>query len=266
MSKFIILVFLFTTGVSYADSPLTSTNFWREHLDVEKDTRARVLIMYAYDSAVLTDQMMDFLSSTKFRLGSKLALVNALYHQGLYHQPSVSPNAELYLRYLENKYQITIVPQPPFSKERSLTWDLVYGSPRFEYPIELTTDELTVLGYLIALNKYDMPTDALGFLMGGVHKRPKSLAARTALALALGNMVMLGDEELAPLAHHARWGYVYALFVPLLEQSKLFADLPRAPFNKIMEYISNYKGDYDEWLQEQVGCEAKLKPNIWTRP
>lgn len=305
MMKSIAFVLVVMMGApAGADSPLTSTRFWKSFLSTETNPQVKDLILYAHESVVFTPEMLDFLSDTSVSMGAKLALINAAYHQGEHYELGLSPNAQMYKTYLERKYSIQIPLDPPGDSGRTLVWELIFGRPQFSYPEQLNVGELVSLGYLLALDNYLVPRQALNLLRGAIEKAPRSLATHVAWALSLGNMMMndsdmydslgeMGAEALLGLSKEqlieikasfnglsrtTRWGYIYGLFQPLIErQSEFDLDLPQTSFDSILEYIRLYKAEFEEWQAEhnrfqktmslfRSDCESYLVPNQWTQP
>ncbi len=68
---FLILIFSFSINCVFADSPLTSTHFYKAYLDTP------LIQKTANSKGVLTDEVFEYLSS-KNSLDKKVALINAL--------------------------------------------------------------------------------------------------------------------------------------------------------------------------------------------
>jgi hypothetical protein len=296
----------FAVSIAFADSPLTSTNFWKAFVDSEPGTQTAELIEQAHESTILTLETMDFLANPEISIGAKLALINATIPRAQRLSPQFSPNAGLFRRFLESKHRIEIAYTSPQVSQNSLVWNLIYGDPGFSYPEKLSAGELAAIGYLLALDQYLNPRLALNFLAGAARKAPKSFAVRVALGLTIGNMMMdnsdmwdalnpasakqvfgLSERDLAAmraeskdkLPQTVRWGFVYSLFIPLIERRAEFdQDFTPAAFQAVMDYIKAFKSSYDGWSRETEkfhsdftkfgldSCEGYLKPRIWTAP
>jgi hypothetical protein len=68
---FIILLFTFSINSVFADSPLTSTDFYKAYLDIP------LIQKTANSKGILTDEVFEYLTS-KNSLDKKVALINAL--------------------------------------------------------------------------------------------------------------------------------------------------------------------------------------------
>lgn len=125
---FLLILFLCNL---YADSPITSTDFYTAYKDIEMVNKAAKL-------DVITPEIAEFLSSTKISVDVKAAVINALSWD-----INGKNNAVLYLGYLEEKYNSDI--------------DTVTLEP-------LTADEVFCLGYLLAMDDYFFVGRALDIL------------------------------------------------------------------------------------------------------
>ena len=110
MRYIIILSFLFQ--IAYADSPITSTSFFENHLNIKIVKEASLA------NGTINDTMLSFLSDTNNSLELKLALINAL---GWEHK---NTNSKRFLDYilLKKGYFSDLVP----SSSMTLMY---YGTP-----------------------------------------------------------------------------------------------------------------------------------------
>lgn len=110
MRYIIILSFLFK--IAYADSPITSTSFFENHLNIKIVKEASLA------NGTINDTMLSFLSDTNNSLELKLALINAL---GWEHK---NKNSKRFLDYilLKKGYFSDLVP----SSSMTLMY---YGTP-----------------------------------------------------------------------------------------------------------------------------------------
>lgn len=73
MKKFlIIIVFTFSINSVFADSPLTSTDFYKAYLDVP------LVAKVSKSNGVLTAEVFDYLNSKSISIDKKIAVINAL--------------------------------------------------------------------------------------------------------------------------------------------------------------------------------------------
>lgn len=119
---------LFTTTPSYADSPITSTEFYTAYLYIDT-------VKKAADFGVMDSEIAYFLASPINSIDVKAAVINALGWDF-----NGKDNAEKYAHFVYNK------------SVEELNLDL------------LNEDELFSLGYLMAMDDYSNTTKALTFL------------------------------------------------------------------------------------------------------
>jgi hypothetical protein len=85
MKTLLILFFLGSMNSVFADSPLTSTDFYKAYLDVP------LVAKTSKSNGVLTTEIFDYLNSKSISIDKKIAVINALkwnmkgkYNAGLY--------------------------------------------------------------------------------------------------------------------------------------------------------------------------------------
>ncbi len=115
-------------GISYADSPITTTNFYEVYHDVKMVQRAHL-------EGVMGLEIAEFLSSPENPIDVKAAVINALSWRF-----EGKNNAELYTYYLGLLYHMSIT---------ELSTDF------------LSADEIFCLGYLAAMDDYLHPENAV---------------------------------------------------------------------------------------------------------
>jgi hypothetical protein len=69
---FLILIFNLTINSVFADSPLTSTDFYKAYMDIPLVNKT------SKSNGVLTNEVFDFLNSKSNSIDKKIALINAL--------------------------------------------------------------------------------------------------------------------------------------------------------------------------------------------
>jgi len=147
---FIAFLFVLFSGFLYADSPITSTDFYTAYKDIEMVNKAAKL-------DVITPEIAEFLSSPKNPVDVKAAVINALSWD-----INGKNNAVLYLAYLEKKYNNDI--------------DTLTLEP-------LTADEVFCLGYLLAMDDYFFVGEALDLLLIAWELNDTSFTVSIILAL-----------------------------------------------------------------------------------
>ena len=134
------LVFmLILPQVTYADSPITSTDFYKVYLDIE-------IVKKAKDRGVLTQEIANYLLSPTAPIDVKAAIINAISWK------FGGDNVGLFLNFLQSRYK----------------------KPK-EMDIEkLDADELFCLGYLTAMEDYCHPKKAIPLIEMSYMKRKDS--------------------------------------------------------------------------------------------
>lgn len=152
MKKFLAIIsfIIFTATTSYADSPLTSTEFYSSYDEYP-------IIREAKKEGKMNIKFAEFLSSNLNPIDVKVSLVNALGWK------------------FEGKYNTTLY---------SYHLSLIHGFRSQEFDLDkLTSDELLTLGYMKALDDYFNTSEAELILEKAVKKNPKSLTYNLILAI-----------------------------------------------------------------------------------
>lgn len=194
------LLFVFPIS-GYADSPITSTNFYEAYLDVKMVERAHV-------EGVMGVEIAEFLSSPDNPIDVKAAVINALSWKF-----EGKNNAEFYMYYLSLLYHVPL--------------------------IELDTDflspgEIFCLSYLMVMDNYFYPEDAVPFLEKAHEMLRDSFTVSIVLALAKAQMAFTWD-----------WCETWKVVERVLKDKKLKQDLRPEAVKIIVDYMILYK-DYCE--------------------
>ena len=89
-----LLYYLFFLSIANADSPITSTDFYKAYLHIPE-------VEEAHEIGVLSDKIAQFLLDSENSLDKKSAVINALSWDF-----DRKINAFLFKRYLKAKYQV----------------------------------------------------------------------------------------------------------------------------------------------------------------
>ena len=144
-----VLVFVFSRK-SYADSPITATDFYEAYMDVKMVERAHL-------EGVMGLEIAEFLTSPENPIDVKAALINALSWRF-----EGKKNAELYAYYLALLYHVSVI----------------------ELDTEfLSADEIFCMGYLTAMDDYFHPEKALPLLEEAHKMMKESFTVSIILAL-----------------------------------------------------------------------------------
>lgn len=161
LTRFLMILFCFGLAKStLADSPLTSTDFYKAYLDIE-------MVKRASETHVMDEEMAGFLSSPDNRVDIKAAVVNALSWE-----EQAAGNTAFYLEYLLKSHQQ--------DSEANLVE-------------RLSADELLCLGYLKALADYFHPENAIPLLKQAKVQNPGSFTTALILTLVEAEIAMNSD-------------------------------------------------------------------------
>lgn len=134
------LFFLLLANQSFADSPLTSTEFYKGYIDIAIVKQARK------SDGIITEKQLQFLTNSKNPIAIKLALINSLGWN-----TKGKSNAPKYLAYL-------------FEKQPLLNYKNFYN--------KATTTQLICYAYLKAMDDYFNVKSASVFARQAMRKAP----------------------------------------------------------------------------------------------
>ncbi|MFC1510146.1 hypothetical protein ACFL49_00610 [Candidatus Omnitrophota bacterium] len=103
MKKFFILLLLivspilFAVRLSFADTPITSTHFYKAYLDIS-------LVQKAADTHILNREIMEYLSKDNEPIDIKMAIINAL---SWVNEEAAIANVHRYQTFLDKKYEVS---------------------------------------------------------------------------------------------------------------------------------------------------------------
>jgi hypothetical protein len=141
--QFSLLIFIFCLNSVFADSPLTSSYFYKAYKDVPEVLEA------SKSNGVLTNTFFLFLNSNEKKIDEKIALINALKWNF-----KGKNNSQIYINKL-------------FALNKK------YTSSNFYF--KASADELICYAYIKAMDNYFDVRKALVFSNKAVEKKPKSL-------------------------------------------------------------------------------------------
>lgn len=196
---FLIVLTISITNV-FADSPLTSTNFFKAYLDV-------TLVQQALKSnGRLSYEMILYLANDTNALDIKLAIINALgwNHKG-------RGNSSSYLNYVvkTKKYK---------GEAKSITFKWF-----------ATSDELIFYAYLLSLDNYFDVVDANEIAQLALKKSPNSYAVNMIACLIKSQGLFLLGEEC----------YSFKLFNTLKTNNQLKMDMRNDAEKYLFEYMNS---------------------------
>jgi hypothetical protein len=163
----IALITLLGFNTTYADSPLTSTDFHKAYLDVPMVQKA------LNNRGKISNDLLNYISNESEPLDRKLAVINAIGWD-----IKGTQNSKLFMRYVLKR-----------KKYRS---DL--GSNYGSFKWYATSDELICFAYLSALDDYFNVSDALKVANLALKKSPKSYAINMVVHLIKAQALFDIDE------------------------------------------------------------------------
>lgn len=194
----LILNLLFLSSVdSFADSPITATDFYEAYQDVKMVQRAHL-------EGVMGVEIAEFLSSQENPVDVKAAVINALSWRF-----EGKNNAELYTYYLGLLYHMSV--------------------PELDTDF-LSADEIFCLGYLIAMDNYFHPENAISLLEEADKLTKDSFAVSIVLALAK-----------AQIAFEKDWCEAWKITERVLKNTDLKQDLRPEAKKIIVDYMILYR-------------------------
>lgn len=194
--KMIVLVFILVKS-TFGDSPLTSTFFYNAYIDVP-------IVARGEKASVMDREFADYLHSPENSIDKKAALINALGWSG----DAEKDNAGKYSREI-------------FGKEIN---GLNLSS--------LSPDDAFVIGYLLALDKYHSPVEALPFLKSAREEYDESFTVAMILALVRAQLIM--EKDFCKV-----WKYSERVF----KDDDLDIDMRKKGRENIYDYMVLYKDE-----------------------
>ena len=214
---FFIASLILITQSSYADSPLTSTEFYQAYLDVP-------IVKAAADNPnVLTEEMMDYLYDYANPLDVKMALINAV-GWNVDRRLSTFPD---YLIYCAEH----------FDRERYGVGDKMLTSE--DLFLYATPDQMAVFVYLRALADYSNVTYLYSFAGYAMQRPVNKQSFMLPMALVWAQVQL----------EVGRWEDIYPSVERLFLDAEIKDMRPEA-VNMIMDYINLYK-KYADSEEEQ---------------
>jgi len=168
--KKLAVLFLLVGKIAFADSPLTSIDFYKAYLNVPMVKKAKA------SRGKMTPEIMAFLVDEENQQAEKLAVINALGWNHKYR------NSKRFRNYI--------------IKTKRYRSD--FGGKYTAFLWNATANELVFYAYLSALENYGQPLDALEYLEKAMEKAPQDLNAKLVYELIRGQVYYeTGDRLLA---------------------------------------------------------------------
>jgi hypothetical protein len=199
MKKLLILILLISQ-YTFADSPLTSTEFYKAYADVP-------LVQDAMKcKGKMTKEMLEYISAETNPLEIKLAIINAIgWHvKGL-------KNSQTFFKYVMNKKN----------------YKTDFGGDYTAFKWYATRDELVCFSYLKAMDNYFELADAFDMAREAQRKYPESFAVNMIYNLIKAQGLTAYGESC----------YASNTFFSLKNNPKLTMDMKNEAMSFIFEYM-----------------------------
>jgi len=203
MKKTLLLLLLtFSINCVFADSPLTSTDFYKAYLDLSLVQEASL------SKGKITNEMMEYLDKEANPLDVKLAIINAIGwdHKGVM-------NSKMYFMHVMNK-----------KKYKS-----DFGGDFMAFKWNATRDELICFSYLKGLDNYFDVVDAFEIAEEALRKSPNSFAVNIIYNLIKAQGLTAYNES----------SYASRLFLSLNKDPKLKMDMREKSLSYVFEYMTS---------------------------
>jgi hypothetical protein len=205
MKKLLILI-LVISQYTFADSPLTSTDFYKAYMNVP-------LVQDALNSkGKITNEMLEFIYSDTKPLEIKLAIINAIGWKvkGL-------TNSQKFFKFVMNK-----------KKYKS-----DFGGDYTAFKWNATRDELVCFSYLKAMDNYFQLEDAFNIACEALRKHSDSFAVNMIYNLIKAQGLTAYGESC----------YASKIFSTLRDNPKLEMDMKKEAMPLVFEYMDNIGND-----------------------
>ena len=204
--KLLFLLFTFSINTVFADSPLTSTDFYKAYMNVPMVQEASL------SKGRITNEMMKYIDDDANPLEVKLAIINAIgwEHKGIM---------------ISKMYFIFVM-----SKKKYIT---DFGGEYSAFKWNATRDELICYSYMKALDNYFDVVDAFEMAGEAVRKYPDSFAV---------NMIynLIKSQGLTAFGEYC---YSSKLFLTLKDNPKLKMDMRKESLSYVFEYMEEIGKD-----------------------
>ncbi len=198
----LFLLFTFSINTVFADSPLTSTDFYKAYMDIPMVQEASL------SKGSMTNEMMEYIDDDVNPLEIKLAIINAIgwEHKGM----MVS---KMYFMFVMNKKK----------------YKTEFGGEFSAFKWNATRDELICFSYMKALDNYFDVVDAFEMAGEAVRKYPVSFAVNM-----IYNLI-----KAQGLTAYGEYCYANKLFSSLKDNPKLKMDMRKESMSYVFEYMDD---------------------------
>lgn len=203
---FLLLLFTFSINSVFADSPLTSTVFYKAYIDVPMVQEASL------SKGSITNEMMEYIDDDVNPLEIKLAIINAIgwEHKGIM---------------ISKMYFMFVMSKKKYKTE--------FGGESSAFKWYATRDELICYSYMKSLDNYFDVTDAFEIAGEAIRKYPDSFAVNM-----IYNLI-----KAQGLTEFGEYCYASKLFLMLKDNPKLKMDMKKESLSYVFEYMEEIGKD-----------------------
>lgn len=205
MKKFFVAIvaILAIALPSFADSPLTSTDFYKAYANES------IVQAAAKCNGKISKEVMAYLASDKNPVGVKVAAINAIYMCA--EETAPRENCDAFVKYL--------IKNCNFQDENGI---IGLGSASL----------LTSMAYMMAMDDFSNVQPAADIIYCAMDKEPDSMCANMIAALIVSESFM---------DNYLKWGKIYPIVNSVRSNSSFKQDLSEEALDAIMDYIEVYK-------------------------
>lgn len=216
--NFLIIILFFYSTIVFADSPITSTTFFRAYNEIPE-------IYSAEKEGILNYELATFLSSTIVTIDKKMALINALGWN-----VEGKNNKRIYEKFLRAKY-----------KTEKLQLN------------KISADEQLCLGYLMIMDDYFHVREPLLIIKEARARNPKSYTYNIMYGLVLAQLSLdfgngsdttsgwdLVDYKFIDTTYSG-WCNIYGILAKIEADKTLKQDFRISAKREIFSYTNSYK-------------------------
>ena len=202
MKKLLLALIVLTQFLSAkADSPLTSTDFYRAYLNES------IVLAASKAEGVMDVEYVEYMMNSKNPIAVKMALINAMG----YSTDGSADRSTFFTGFMETAMAY-----------HNIDVFLAKG----------TADEILCLAYITAMDNYNNVTDAIKYAEIALKKNPNSYTFNLITAL-IKSQSKIGDQN--------SWCSIYSLCDKVRQNSVLKVDMKPEAASIIFEYTDLYK-------------------------
>jgi hypothetical protein len=221
-----IAVSLIFPAISFADSPVTSTQFYTAYLDIDLVKKASMM-------PYIDEEIAMYLSAPENPLDIKAAVINAIGWETKGAESIVQIDYDTGYTY--------------GGKNNARRYsDFVFGKPLDDLDFDtLPAHDLFCIGYLMVMDNYFEPEHAVSVLEKASESFPESFSAAMITAIVKAQAATRNIDE---------WNNVWTIVDDVIQNKNLEMDMRAEAVDIILDYMISYR-DYNS--PEVLGQEQQ---------